>query len=117
MIRYRNALGLGGRGCSRQDMYMHDFSLCGHGTAACDDSLLSSIEIPGQYALTACRFREPRPDLHVKLMRVFPRVRRVFLTGEVLKYQLQLLGSDGQHLPYNVSLKSAYSASSSGNEV
>jgi hypothetical protein len=100
-------------------MYLYDFSLRGQGAGlgAYDDSILSPIEIPGQYALTSGRFREPRPDLHVQLMRVFPRARGVYLTGEVLKYQIQLLGSDGQHVPYNVSLKSAYGSSSSGNEV
>jgi hypothetical protein len=99
------------------DMCTHDCSLLGGGNGSYDDSVLSAIEIPGQYALTCSRFREPRPDLHVKLVRVLPRVRPVCLAGEVLRYQVQILGSDGQHVPYNVSLKSAHASSSSGNEV
>ena len=99
-------------------MYIHDdIALYGIGNGNNEDSAMSCIEVPGQYALTACRFREPRPDLHVKLMRVSARVKPVFLTGGVLRYQIQILGSDGLHVPYNVSLKSAFGTSSSGNEV
>jgi len=115
MIKYRYTQCNRYRGAGCNDMYMHDFSLYGNSNGACG-SLLPTMEIPGQYALTSDRFREPRPDLHVKIVRVFPRVRHVYFAGEVLKYQIHILGSDGQHIPYNVSVKSSRSISSSGNE-
>lgn len=115
-LRRCSSTGNGG-----DEVYISDFcpSGDGHGRGheANNDSILSSIEIPGLYALSSSRFREPRPDLHARLLRVFPRVRRVLLTGEAMKYQLQLLGSDGKQVAYNVSLKSTYTVSSSGNEV
>ena len=82
-----------------------------------DDSSPSRIEIPGQYGLTSSRFREPRSDLHVKVVKVLPRVKCIFITGEALQYQIQILGSDGQYIPYRVQLKSCYSTSSTQNEV
>ena len=82
-----------------------------------DDSSPSRIEIPGQYGLTSSRFREPRSDLHVKLVKVLPRVKCIFITGEALQYEIQILGSDGQYIPYRVQLKCCYSTSSTQNEV
>ena len=100
-----------------KELYTEDFSLSCFGNDIYNDSLLSAIEVPGQYALSSCRYREPRPDLHVKLVRIFPRVTRVFLSGEVLMYKIKVLGGDGQHIPFKISLKCPWTASSSGNEV
>jgi hypothetical protein len=117
LVKYRLSQSKRYRGTWCNDILMHDFSLCGGSSGAYDDSVLTPIEIPGQYALASDRFREPRPDLHIKVIRVSPRVRQVFLAGEVLKYQICILGSDGEYTPYNVSVKNVHSGSSSGNEV
>jgi hypothetical protein len=62
------------------------------------------VAIPGQYQTSSLHFQEPRPDLHVKYLRLLPSVRRVVGQSNLVHYCVQLLGENGVIYPFDVQL-------------
>jgi hypothetical protein len=64
------------------------------------------VAIPGQYQTTVWHFQDPRPDLHVKHLRMLPTLRRVVGQTDVVHYRVQMLGENGISYPFDVQLTS-----------
>ena len=109
LVQYRNSFTK-----RYTDIFMCDFSLYSLESPASD---ASPFEIPGQFVTACSSYREPRQDLHRKVVHVLPRVRPKMLVGEVLQYEVSFLCTDGLCATYNLSLPARNSTRQFRDEV
>lgn len=62
------------------------------------------VAIPGQYQASSLYFQEPRPDLHVKYLRLLPTIRRIVGQSDLVHYRIQLVGENGVIYPFDIQL-------------